>query len=470
MTESQGPVVVHAVVDGIAALTAAGGPACVPLPQLRDYATQLSEDPSSDVYVLAPGETGRVLAHPSTTLLLRSQDVDLLPQWLLDEIGGAGQRGDAITALLDAQWRLNLMARRVTLLSCGESPVDDASPDARRRRSQGLLALLETNLGEELRGALLPVAQLLMLSGTLSRAQADTAALDLQRSPGGDEIGTLDVPTAALVGAWGVDGALDALEAEPTAREELQSSRRVADIYLLPLIRRALPVLLGGAHYGDDVLRDQLLQTFGVEPLLRREPVVSVLRVGGQDAAERADMEAIPGLVEGLPADHAPDAVVVSGGLPAETDAVVPEDVPLMLDLSNLDLLGWLCDAAPMEDRGHALASACRRADRVLVRDEAQRDFLLGALAGTQRVNDLVYDDDSSLRSLVAVKDSDSLAAFCTYAVRAADVALEPVEPEPPKVNDLVLAARYLREGGVRQVMSKAAGRVRRLAGAQGGK
>jgi glycosyltransferase involved in cell wall biosynthesis len=66
-------------------------------------------------------------------------------------------------------------------------------------------------------------------------------------------------------------------------------------------------------------------------------------------------------------------------------------------------------------------AGTLRRADRILARDDIQRDWLLGALAGLGRLTPELYDLDHSLDCLAAVPDDPAAAlrAWCAAPARA---------------------------------------------------
>jgi hypothetical protein len=137
--------------------------------------------------------------------------------------------------------------------------------------------------------------------------------------------------------------------------------------------------------------------------------------------------------------------------------------VPVVVDLSTVDVLDWLLEAPLSEDRATALRDLVARADLVLASNTRQRDILLGALAGQVRVNAAVYDQDPSLLSLVSADpDGTALAAFCRRPVRAADANLPPFV-RPTKPGDLAMAMRYLRDGGPAALAARVAHRVTRL-------
>ena len=343
-------------------------------------------------------------------------------------------------------------------------------------RRRGLLTVLDVVLSDRWRGVLLPAAQLLAVTGALADSGTDTTTLDLQRSPGGDDIGDLRVPTRGLVGAYAVDGALDNLSDARGVRNYIQRVRRVPDVALAQMIAVALPTILGidriARLTGLDEVMWEPMHVLVVTPaegrgsaradelLARLGRDVRVRRVNGPANVVTEDGTVLPGLT----ADHTEwaDVIVLIETVLDDAPGAGFSQVPLIVDLSTLDVLGWLMNTARPGNR----------ADRILVADEAQRDLVLGALAGTGRVNDIVYDNDPSLNSLVAADpDGEVLEAFCRRPLRAADAgsssAAEAVA-QAGRPSDLALAVRYMREGGVKNVMGKVGSRIRRVATARG--
>jgi hypothetical protein len=162
-----------------------------------------------------------------------------------------------------------------------------------------------------------------------------------------------------------------------------------------------------------------------------------------------------------LDAEWADVAVFVSATFD-DVPGVQYGDVPLVADLSMLEVAAWL--QTPLARyRAEALRDLMARADVVLAADPGQRDVLLGALAGQGRVNPSVYDDDPTLLSLVRVDENGEwLADYCRYPVRAAD-SVEPLPKPLHPDSDLTKAIQFLREGGPSMLASRAAGRLQRL-------
>ena len=278
-------------------------------------------------------------------------------------------------------------------------------------------------------------------------------------------------------------------------RNYIQRVRRVPDVALAQMIAVALPTILGidSAAHGREF--DRIARLTGLDEVMW-EPMhvlvvtpaegrgsaradellarlgrdVRVRRVNGPANVVTEDGTVLPGLT----ADHTEwaDVIVLIETVLDDAPGAGFSQVPLIVDLSTLDVLGWLMNTARTGNRAQALEALMERADRILVADEAQRDLVLGALAGTGRVNDIVYDNDPSLNSLVAADpDGEVLEAFCRRPLRAADAgsssAAEAVA-QAGRPSDLALAVRYMRAGGVKNVMGKVGSRIRRVATARG--
>lgn len=443
---------------------------------LADATARIAAGDAAAVRVAREGSLG------GDVLVVDSSVLRHIPAELLDDISGAGRLADPVTAMVDLQWRLELFGHRV--LTMGDPSVGPAHGSLHvSRRIAAALNVLHTNLGAELQGPVTAAAQLYVTTRAFSRAGVDTSALDLQRSPGGDEVGGIAIPAGALGGAFALDVALDDLAAVSEVRTEVQSHRRVPERALAPGLLDVVRTLLDVESTEDREQLDRILELMGVRRLLD-EPLhvliafsapstqraellmtrigetsrVRVLRTESGEVTEQG--LPVPGAVDG----HAEwaDVVVLMSATLNDLPGVEHSEVPLVVDLTLLDVAGWLLSPASSY-RSEALRVLMGRADLVLAADAGQRDLLLGALAGQGRVNPTVYDDDPTLLSLVRVDTSgESLAAYCRFPVRAAD-STEPPPELPQKVSDLTKAVGFLREGGTSMLLQRAAGRVRRL-------
>ncbi len=450
--------------------------------QVLKAASSLIAAGEASVVCLTPGGSGRVLAAPSEVLLVRADALHNVRAEVLEDLVGAGRYADPYTAILDLQWRLSLFGQTVVALDGRLTRPAARTVGESRRRVAGALRLLFTHLGPQLQGPVTAAAQLYLTTRAFAGSGADTSVLDLQRSPGADQVDTVRVPAAALVGALGLDTALDDLEALTTVRDHVQAHRRVPDRALAPRLLETLPHLLGVRTPADQQHLDGILDLLGI-PALLSEPlhalviyapatkarVTRLVKSLGDDV--RVRLVAIPtgsasrgrqSVEQGSSdADWADLAIFVSATFD-DVPGVQYGDLPLVADLSMLDVAAWL--QTPLARyRAEALRDLMARADVVLAADAGQRDVLLGALAGQGRVNPSVYDDDPTLLSLVLVDESgESLADYCRYPVRAAD-SVEPLPRPPQHDSDLAKAIQFLREGGPSMLASRAAGRLQRL-------
>lgn len=469
------------IADGLALVTTEGARPAVGRAGL-DRAAELISEGRADAVAFAPGGVGdAVLAVRTSTLLVRADILGQLPGSLLADVAGAGRSADASTALVDVQWRLNLRGFRVVARD-GALPPDAAltTLGGRRRRLSGTLTMLHTNLGDDLRGPVLAAAQAFLVSSSL--AATDTTRLDLQRSPGGDDVADLSVPALGLVGPYAVDQSLDDLERTTRTRERVQFNRRVPDQTLAPLLSAALPGLLGASTPSERDTLTALMRLVGADTLLTAPLRVLVVapddgparelalalagRVGTQVtvrvvAAESGTVSQDGVTVAGPVHEHTDwaDAIALVGTTLDDAPGAAGAHVPLCADLTTLDIGAWLRTGPRTRYRATALADLAKRADLVLVADQLQHDMLLGTLAGMGRINAQVYDLDPTLNSLVTLDATgDALAGFCTAPMRAADSILP---PRRLPTSTVALAVRYLRQGGIGFLAGKVAARVR---------
>ncbi len=166
---------------------------------------------------------------------------------LYREIGGFDERFFMFYEDVDLGWRLNLLGYRVRYVP--ESVAYHKHHVTMKKfgnfRESYLLernALLSMykNFDDESLAKALPAAMALAVRRSLARADVDATTLDLQRSPGGDDVGSLDIPKMALTGPYAIDYFVEQLEGLDVARRELQARRRRTDRELFPLFREAI--------------------------------------------------------------------------------------------------------------------------------------------------------------------------------------------------------------------------------------
>lgn len=366
------------------------------------------------------------------------------------EVGGFDERFFMFYEDVDLGWRLNLLGHRVRYVP-GSVAFHKHHVTMKKfgdfRESylleRNALLSMYKNYDDETLARALPAAMALAVRRSLARADVDATALDLQRSPGGDDVGTIDMPKMALTGTYAIDYLVEQLPTLVTTRQELQQRRRRSDRSLFPLFRQAMEPAYGMPSYL--AAHDVLVRAFDIEQHFRSRQ--RVLVVTGEPLLERMAGPAIRAweIASALAPEH--EVVLVStvsaqvshpdfrteaanGGDPlkaltdwadvivfqgflleaapwlVDDDTIVVADVYDPMHLEQLEQakdLGVGGRSAALRSTTRVLNEQLARADYLLCASEKQRDFWLGQLAGQGRVNAPVYDEDQSLRSLIDV-------------------------------------------------------------------
>lgn len=372
-----------------------------------------------------------------------------VPTALYREIGGFDERFFMFYEDVDLGWRLNLLGYRVRYVpgSVAYHKHHVTMKKFGNYRESYLLernALLSMykNLDDESLARALPAAMALAVRRSVARTGTDATMLDLQRSPGGDDVGTVEIEKMALTGPLAIDYFVEQLPSLAESRRELQARRRRSDRELFPLFRHAIEPAYAiesylTAHsdlveaFGIDehfVSRQRVLVVTG-EPLLERmagpairaweiahalAPVAEVRLLstaGVKVESPEFDVVHAHGRELRKQTDWA-DVIVFQGflleGAPwlKESSKILVADV---YDPMHLEQLEQAKDLGPsgrdrsIRETTRVLNEQLARADFVLCASEKQRDFWLGQMAGQGRVNAAVYDEDESLDSLIAV-------------------------------------------------------------------
>ncbi len=372
-----------------------------------------------------------------------------VPTALYREIGGFDERFFMFYEDVDLGWRLNLLGYKVRYVP-GSVAFHKHHVTMKKFGNFREAYLLERNallsmyknLDDESLAKALPAAMALAVRRSIARAGVDASALDLQRSPGGDDIGTIEVPKMALTGFFAIDYLVDQFPGLAESRQELQARRRRSDRELFPLFRHAIEPAY--AIEGYNSAHDNLVDAFGIaehfvskhrvlvvtgEPLLERmagpairaweiaralapEHDVRLLSTAGVKVTSE-EFEVVHSAGHPLRAhtDWA-DVIIFQGflleGAPWLKDStkILVADVYDPIHLEQLEQARDLGDVGRLhsvQETTRVLNEQLRRADYVLCASEKQRDFWLGQLAGQGRVNPAVYDEDHSLDSLIGV-------------------------------------------------------------------
>ena len=394
---------------------------------------------------------------------------------LFREVGGFDERFFMFYEDVDFGWRLNLLGYRVryvpTSLAYHRHHVTMNKFGAFRESyllERNALLSMYKNYDDVSLAKALPAAFALAVRRSIARTGFDATSLDLQLSPGGDEVGTIDVPKMALTGPLAIDYFVEQLPGLMTSRRELQSLRRRTDRELFPLFRETIEPAYGMPTYL--AAHEALTEAFGIvehftsrhrilvvtgEPLLDRmagpairaweiakalgpehhvrlvstggaritHPDFEVLAAGGSALREFTDWADVI-IFQGFLLEAAPWL--------RDSTKIIVADVYDPIHLEQLEQardLGAEGRATSVRETTRILNEQLRRADFLLCASGKQRDFWLGQLAGQGRVNAAVYDEDKSLDSLITVVPfgiSDEPPVQKKHAIKGAVAGIGP--------------------------------------------
>ncbi len=177
----------------------------------------------------------------------------------------------------------------------------------------------------------------------------------------------------------------------------MQPRRRIAVATSEPLTARMAGPAIRAWHMAEVLVAEHDVELVTTEACDRRHAGFPVRHVS---AAELRDLE------------QWCDVLVFQGGLLHDHPFLLQSDTILVADvydpfhLENLEQTkGWPAAErdATIRHLTEVLNEQLRRGDFFLCASERQRDFWLGSLAALGRVNAPTYDDDETLRSLLAV-------------------------------------------------------------------
>jgi GT2 family glycosyltransferase/glycosyltransferase involved in cell wall biosynthesis len=367
-----------------------------------------------------------------------------------EDVGGFDERYFMFYEDVDLGWRLNLLGWRVRY---EPSSVAYHKHHASMNKfgsyretfllERNALFSMIKNYGDEALARTLAPALLLAVGRAVERGEIDPGALDLRRSPGGDDIGEMTVPKVTMAGVLAIADAAADVEGLWAERARLQERRRRSDLELAPLFRQAIEPAFPLPDYLK--AHGELVKQFGIAELFatRRRIVVitgdplSAKMAGpamrawaiAEHLAEEHDVRLVSTTSASIthprfevsavaspnrlrPHVNWADIVIFQGFAMAKapwlgrTDKIIVCDVYDPMHLEQLE-----------QTRGQEVGKRARdvaatvsvlnqqlaRGDFFLCASEKQRHFWLGQMAGVGRLNPSTYDDDSSLASLLAV-------------------------------------------------------------------
>ncbi len=368
-------------------------------------------------------------------------------------LGGFDERFFMFYEDVDLGWRLNLRGWRVRYEPrslafhrhhASMSKVD--SPDNARELfllERNALAALYKNVSDTTLAKALPAALALAVRRATARGDVDPTQLEIGRPDTGDA--TVAIPRTTLAGILAIDQFVELLPSLASSRQAEQAARVRSDADLVPLMRRAMEPAYPLPRYL--AAHDVLVDVFGLEEAFGARRRILVLT--GDALTERMAGPAIRAwnMADVLAAEHevrlvtvnplcappeAPFAVARARqrDLPAHVawaDVVVLqghalEMVPELKKASSTKVV--VCDVYdPMHlellEQGKddtdeqreldlvgvtgVLNAQLERGDFFLCASERQRHFWLGHLAALGRLTPALYDNDPTVRSLLAV-------------------------------------------------------------------
>ena len=365
------------------------------------------------------------------------------------DVGGFDERYFMFYEDVDLGWHLNLLGHRVRYVPASvahhrhhASMKGYGSWHEHFLLERNALFTIYKNYGEAALARALPAALALAVRRGVARGGDDPHVLDLAH---GGEVGLparAEVSRETLTGAYAVDSFVEHLPGLAEDRRRVQALRRRGDAELLPLFRDPLEPLLGGKRFLDGY--QAVVAAFGVdevfgtrrrilvateEPLTDRMagPAIRAWAVAKALSVEH-DVELVT--LRRCTVDHPRfacrsvtqdqlrslerwcDVVVVGGLLMHACPWLAGSTKVLVADVYNPFHLEQLEQAKDRGEQGRAavvaectsaLNAQLSRGDLFLCASPKQRDFWLGQLAALGRINPDTYDDDQTLRSLVAV-------------------------------------------------------------------
>ncbi|MGI9034366.1 MAG: glycosyltransferase [Acidimicrobiales bacterium] len=364
------------------------------------------------------------------------------------EVGGFDDRYFMFYEDVDLGWRLNLLGYRVRYVPKSvayhrhhASMKGYGGWHEHFLLERNALFTLYKNYGDELLARVLPGALALSARRGIARGGDDPRSLDLAAGGPQPEAGRLEVSAETLVPVYALHDFVEHLPGLSSDRRQLQGTRRRSDAELLPLFGDALEPAFAGEGFAPAYR--SVVEAFAIEAAFgsrRRIVVVTEEPLTAQMAGPAIRARAVAGA---LADEHDVELVTTRGctmtttrfGCRSVTEAdlrdlerwcdvmvvggllmwaypwLARSDKILVVDAYDPFHLGQLEQTrdrpkaervAVVDECTSALNSQLARADLVLCASDKQRDLWLGHLAALGRVNPDTYDDDPTLRSLVA--------------------------------------------------------------------
>jgi glycosyltransferase involved in cell wall biosynthesis len=367
-----------------------------------------------------------------------------------ESVGGFDERFFMFYEDVDLGWRLNLLGWRVRYVP-GSVAYHKHHASMNKFGSYRETFLLERNslfsmiknYGDEALARTLPAALALAVTRSVERGEIDPGALDLRRSPGGDDVGEMTVPKVTMAGILAIADATTDVSGLWAERTRLQEQRVRSDLELAPLFRQALEPAYPLSRYLK--AHQEFVEAFGIADLFatRRRIVVITgdplaakmagpairawaiaehlseehdVRLVSTNAASvtspRFDVSAVDVPNDLKPHEAWADVIIFQGFAMASAPWLARSSKIIVCDIYDPMHLEQLEQTRGQEGEGRArdvantttvLNQQLARGDFFLCASDKQRHFWLGQMAAVGRLNPSTYDADSSLSSLLAV-------------------------------------------------------------------
>ncbi|MDK8286064.1 MAG: hypothetical protein QP830_01165 [Actinotignum sanguinis] len=340
---------------------------------------------------------------------------------------------------VDAQWRLSAAGvpgeqRATPLLEAGIPALDTVD----------YLRILTKNLSPAYQLEFLAPLFLALIDHPIRSSGVDTAALDLARRPGNDDVPTLQIPSTTFGGAQVVRDWAASLAGLESRNEAALGAARIPD-RRLPHVADFLDLVWASA--GIPASEREFLDMAFADVRRDHEPSIA-FAVAGSDTAARARFARIAAEIpeplylwdpesrelsersvdptapfqparRDIGSAVATIAVTYILNLPARAVPWSGNHGVIIADVTTANLTAmvrtdWVgvTGTESLGANASVLNETLSIADRLITADTAQRDFVLGALSGNYRLDQNTYDDDHSLTSLVAQENGGIAAAL----------------------------------------------------------
>lgn len=366
------------------------------------------------------------------------------------DVGGFDERYFMFYEDVDLGWRLNLLGHRVRYVP--ESVALHKHHASMNKFGQwredyllerNALYSMIKNYDDETLARVLPGAMALAVRRGMVRGGVDTSVLDLQRGAGREDEDQLSISKRGLAPVFAIDTLVSELPALLRDRERVQAARRRSDRDIFPLFRQALEPAEGDPGYlegyravveglgieghfatrrrvvvvtGDPLtakMAGPAIRAWEIATALSEEHEVELITTQSCEVSHpRFRVRSVDGYRELRKLEQWCDVLVFQGFLLEVYPWLKKSRKVLVVDIYDPFHLEQLEQARDLGERDryaavinsvNTLNEQLRRGDFFLCASDKQRDFWLGQLAALGRVNPLTYDDDETLRSLIAV-------------------------------------------------------------------